>query len=67
MEINNTCSESPDNNDVLSQIQKPSEQSISTPPLSKKKYDVMKYPTFQVKLILFLSFFLYGTRHYLYK
>ena len=35
MEINNTLSASLDTNDVSSQIQKPSDQSISTPPPSK--------------------------------
>ena len=49
MESNKTIFESSDNNDVPSQIQKPWQQSISTPPPSKNKYDIMKY------LILFFS------------
>ena len=42
MEINNTVSESSDNNDVPSQNRKASDQSISTPPPSKRKYDIKK-------------------------
>ena len=46
MEIKNTVSESPDNNDVPSQMQKSADQSISTPPPSKKKHDINKDPAF---------------------
>ena len=46
MENNNNVSESSDNNDFQSQIQKPSEQSNPTPPPSEKKYDRMKDPAF---------------------
>ena len=35
-----------DNNESSSQNHKPSEQSASTPPLSKQKYDKMKDPIF---------------------
>ena len=45
-EKNNTVSTSLDTNDVEAQIQKPSDLSISTPPPSKKKYDIMNDPAF---------------------
>ena len=48
MDINHNASKSSDtdNNDILSQNHKPTEQSILTPPPSKKKYDIMKDPIF---------------------
>ena len=48
MDTNQTVSKSSDtdNNDVLPQNHKPPEQSASTPPQSKKKYDIRKDPTF---------------------
>ena len=48
MDINHYVSKSSDtdNNDVLSQNHKPPEQSASTHPPSKKKYDKMEDPVF---------------------
>ena len=45
IEISNTLPESPDTNEVPSQVQKPSEQSLSTPPPTTKN-DLMKDPAF---------------------
>ena len=46
MNTNNSKSSDTDHNDMSFQNHKPSEQSASTPPPSKKKYDIMKDPIF---------------------